>query len=75
MQALLLRPRRLLLTILLCNLLVNVTFFAFASRLLPGDGGRADFLVGLGALVLVLVFGEILPKTIGLHAPRRSPPR
>jgi len=67
-QAILARPRRLLLTILLCNLLVNVTFFAFSSRLLPGDKGRKDFLVGLAALVLVLVFGEILPKTIGLRA-------
>lgn len=61
--------RRLLVTVLLCNLVVNVSFFAFAARLGPRGEGLGKVLVGLGALVALLVFGEILPKTLALAAP------
>ena len=61
-------PRRLLVTVLLCNLVVNVLFFAFAARLAPEDE-LGKILVGLGALVCVLIGGEILPKTLALAAP------
>ena len=66
-RALLHEPRRLLFSVLLCNLLVNVLFFAFARRLMPGAGGLVDIAIGLGVLVTLLVFGEILPKTLGLR--------
>jgi len=62
------KPRNLLVTVLLGNLVINLLFFSFAGRLLPGDGGKGDLAVGLGALVAVLVAGEILPKTLGLRA-------
>ena len=62
------RPRDLLVTVLLANLLVNLAFFAFAMRLEPAEHGRGSALVGLGSLASVLVFGEILPKTFGLRA-------
>lgn len=61
-------PRRLLISILLCNLIVNLLFFAFAVRLLPRDEGLGDVVTGLAILVALLVVGEILPKTLGLRA-------
>lgn len=67
-RALLVRPRELLVTVLFGNLVVNVLFFAFAGRLLPGDGGAGDLIGGLIALAAVLVAGEIMPKTVGLRA-------
>ncbi len=65
------RPSQLLVSVLLCNLVVNVLFFAFAGRLLPRDNGWGDVTVGLGVLVALLIFGEILPKTFGLRAKLR----
>ncbi|MCZ6598737.1 MAG: hemolysin family protein [Planctomycetota bacterium] len=67
-RRLLARPRDLLVTVLLGNLLVNVLFFAFVTRMHPGDGGAGDLAVDVGALVAILIFGEILPKTLGLKA-------
>lgn len=63
-QRLLARPRDLLVTILLGNLFVNVLFFALVPRLLKGDG----LLTGAGALLAILVLGEILPKTLALRS-------
>jgi CBS domain containing-hemolysin-like protein len=66
-QRLIARPRQLLITVLFGNLVVNLLFFAFAARLeLPGVQHGA-ILVGAGALIAVLVGGEILPKTIALR--------
>ena len=62
-------PRDVLVTVLLGNMLANVLFFAVASRLRFGDGPRAVFLSGLGALVALLIVGEILPKSIAFRAP------
>jgi putative hemolysin len=61
-------PRDLLVTILLGNLVANVLFFAFAARLRPVEGRGGQLLVGLGAILAIVVFAEILPKTIGLRA-------
>lgn len=66
---LLAEPRRLLVSVLLANLVVNLSYFTVAGRLLPGDAGVGDLTVGLGVLVALLVFGEILPKTFALRAP------
>jgi putative hemolysin len=69
---LLARPSDLLVTILLVNQLANVTFFTLSDRLFPAaaeDDGLLDNVATLfGSLVAVLVFGEILPKTLGLRA-------
>ncbi len=63
------RPRALLITILLGNLVVNLLFFAFAARLgTAHEGATGGFVVGFGALIAILLFGEILPKTIGLRS-------
>jgi putative hemolysin len=62
------QPRRLLISVLFCNLVINVLYFAFAARLLPNDEGVGDLVTGVGVLVALLIFGEILPKTLGLRA-------
>lgn len=68
-KELLARPRDVLVTVLLGNLLVNLLFFAFASRVeSPGGAGQRLALAG-GALIVMLVVGEILPKTLALRAP------
>ncbi len=63
------KPRRLLVTVLFLNLVINVLFFAFATRLLLPDRGFSSLAVGLGALLALVVFGEILPKTLALRSP------
>ena len=65
-------PERLwqsLMTILLGNLCVNLLFFASVPLLFQGSGTKDAFVTGLGALVALLILGEILPKTIALRAP------
>lgn len=65
-------PSRLLMSVLLGNLLVNMSFFAvstlFVLEVEKVDVG-AGFLVSLGSLLIVIVFGEILPKTIASVLP------
>ncbi len=63
------KPRRLLVTVLFLNLVVNVLFFAFVTRLLLPERGISSLAVGLGALLALVVFGEILPKTLALRSP------
>ena len=60
--------RGLLVTILLGNLVVNLLYFAFASRLGAGGGARERVAWGLGALLAILLVGEVLPKTLALRA-------
>jgi CBS domain containing-hemolysin-like protein len=63
-------PSKLLVTILLGNLGVNVLFFC-TSAMIVGDLGKKyghfyQFASGLAVLALVIVFGEILPKAMGV---------
>ncbi len=66
------RPRRLLITILLGNLTVNIfatsTATAIALAALGERGVVYSFLV---MSALIMLFGEILPKAVGLHSPER----
>ena len=62
-------PQSLLVSVLLSNLLVNVFFFACASGLAPADKRYGELEYGFGALVALLLFGEILPKALALRAP------
>lgn len=70
-EGLLAEPRGLLATILVANLLVNSLYFAFASRLMPLAEGWQSLALGFGVLVVLLVFGEILPKILALRARRQ----
>ncbi|MFN0007060.1 MAG: hemolysin family protein [Planctomycetota bacterium] len=67
-QRLFTNAQALLITLLLSNLLMSLSFFATASILARAGGERA-LAVGVGALLAVLILGEILPKTLALRAP------
>lgn len=65
-------PQMLLLTILLLNLIVNLTVFtlsgAVAYRLAKdADAELAATIIGVGTLLMVILFGEILPKAVACH--------
>lgn len=68
-KELLSQPRELLVSILLGNLVTNLFYFSFATRLRVVTEGSLSS--GLVVLSLLLVFGEILPKTLALRAPVR----
>lgn len=61
-------PRSLLISILMGNLVVNLLFFAYTAGGDHGGGGASAWIAGVGALAAVLLFGEILPKTLALRA-------
>jgi CBS domain containing-hemolysin-like protein len=61
-------PQGLLVTLLLSNLVVNVLFFAFAARLAPPGDGYHEFLYGMIAVFALVLFGEMLPKSMALRA-------
>ena len=72
---LLAQPDQLLTAILFWNLIVNIVFFALASVIgiqLERDGhpGEAG-LVALGSLLAIIIFSEMVPKTVGVMVPRR----
>lgn len=68
--ALLAVPRELLATILFGNLIVNTLFYSTAAltALHLAESGRplVAGIVGAAGLIAVIVFGEILPKTLAL---------
>jgi len=59
--------RGVLITILFLNLLINLLFFTFAARLVPSDDPYVETAWGLGAVVVLVAFGETLPKVIALR--------
>ncbi|MFO1009365.1 MAG: hemolysin family protein [Planctomycetota bacterium] len=62
-------PQRVLLSVLLGNLFVNVLFFSVVSDLLPRVHEYDGLVYGGVALVAVLLLGEIVPKSLALRAP------
>ena len=68
-QRLLAAPRDLLVSILLGNLVINLLFFSAVPLMVEHEGAQETLAVGLGALLVLLVFGEILPKTLALRSP------
>ena len=65
-DALLAEPRLLLITILLGNMLVNVTYFVISSVLMMAAAGGvlAEAGLGVASLLLIVLCGEVFPKTI-----------
>ncbi len=61
-------PQALLVTVLLGNLAVNVLFFSFAADILPGTKAHETVLVAVAALLVLVLFGELLPKAVALQA-------
>ena len=73
-EALLSNPSRLLTCILLCNLVINITFFAIAnaisSELTKTEAwSNGSFVFGFATVAVVILFGELLPKSVGVLAP------
>lgn len=68
------RPDRLLGTILLGNLVVNLTYFTLSSIIAFGlqqsDGMFAAMTFAAASLLVVMVFAEMLPKDLAVLAPR-----
>jgi|FLOH01.1.fsa_nt_gi putative hemolysin len=56
-------------TILLLNLLVNLSFFAVTHAWSQNMEGSLTFLVDVIAIVVIVVFGEVLPKIIAHRFP------
>lgn len=75
--ALMRHPQRVLMTVLITNTAVNVAIFAMSFMAVNDlrEARPALAAIGsVGALVAVVVFGEIVPKTIALsHATRLAP--
>ena len=66
-EKLLANPRRLLLTVVLANITVNSLYFAIATAALASTelSAFARIAVGLGEVICLIVFGEVLPKMVG----------
>jgi putative hemolysin len=68
------RPDRLLTAILFWNLVFNFGFFIVGSvveyRLLQSSRPTASGVLSFGSLLAMIVFGEMLPKTVGVQQPR-----
>jgi putative hemolysin len=66
--ALLSSPRALLISILLANTTINTAYFAVAAVVGNGLGRAWSIAFGVGALLAMVVIGEVLPKSIAaLH--------
>ena len=72
MEKLLERPDRLIGTILVCNNFVNTAAAAIVTLIALQLGGEAYAAVGVGLFtVLLIIFGEVAPKTFGSLYPER----
>jgi len=67
------KPDRLILTLLLGNMTVNVAFFALSSlmviRTAKRLAGWQSMILGLAPLLAIILFGEVLPKALALRIP------
>ena len=66
------RPERLLNSILLGNLFVNLLFFTISAivALRLGEHSALAWGFGIVSLLIIIIFGEILPKNLGVTAPQ-----
>ncbi|MCA9234178.1 MAG: DUF21 domain-containing protein [Planctomycetales bacterium] len=71
---LLAKPERLLTSVLFWNLMINVVYFALASvvgiQLEQAKRPSEAFATAVLALLTLIVFAEMLPKTLGVQKPR-----
>ena len=72
---LLVHPRALLVTVLICNLTVNVFASSFATSLSLRAFGAAGLVIAFfGMSVVVMLVTEVVPKVVGLHWSARIVP-
>ena len=66
-------PRRLLITILFGNTMVNILYFSISTMasfsLKRGYNASVAIFFGVVAFVAIIMFGEVLPKTIAVKKP------
>jgi len=74
-------PRRVLVTVLLGNMTVNTAFFVMGVMLIhevgvrhPGQVGHWRLVIGVLVPVLVVVLGEVTPKSVAASVPHRLAP-
>jgi CBS domain containing-hemolysin-like protein len=73
LQALLVNPDRMLITVLMITHLANIFALVLGTRLLVAHLGRYGYLVGLGIYLPVYLFGlELLPKSLFRRFPYRA---
>ena len=61
-------PQKLIVTILICNNLVNIGAASFATIIFTGLFGSSGVGIATGVMTfLILIFGEITPKSIAIH--------
>ncbi len=61
-------PQKLIVTILICNNLANIGAASFAAIIFTGLFGSSGVGIATGVMTfLILVFGEITPKSIAIH--------
>jgi CBS domain containing-hemolysin-like protein len=69
------QPRSLLIAVLFGNMVVNILFFSIsallAEKLGESLGNWALAGVGLSSLMAVIVFGEVVPKSVAVKIPQR----
>lgn len=76
LKRLLSRPRRLIISLLIGNEAINVAVSSLTSALFIGIWGDAAKWAAIPAVVLlILLFGEVVPKTLALRHPERIAPR
>lgn len=64
-ERLMANPRSVLITILVLNTVVNVTFFALASLLTARqENALVGAAIGAGGLLAIILFGEVFPKLL-----------
>lgn len=66
------RPRELLVAILFGNVLTNIFYFSVSANMavaLRAEQPKLEPLVHVGALLAIIVFGEIVPKSATIAAP------
>ena len=72
-ERLLRNPDRLLSAVLFWNLVVNILYFAIASMVSIrfGDNPSVSLAIGVGSLIFIIFFSEMLPKSVAVLSPRR----
>ncbi len=66
-ERLLADSRGVLIWILFANLTINVLFFTFSARLAHSEEPFVEAAWGLGAVIVLVAFGETIPKIIALR--------
>ena len=66
------KPEYILNSLLLCNLFVNLLFFVLASTIAfqLGEQSSLAWGIGIGSLLAVIIFADVLPKNLGVLAPQ-----